>query len=275
MAISKLIFNGVTQMDVTGTTAVAADVASGKYFTKVDGTLGTGTASGGGGTIVMGAIRSDAELVQKWTYDRLIVSDEGKTIGTYNTSQSILLSTADLSPTIELDSDYDYRCCLRGIAKPIYSTNTIDAGRFEYFSAGYITDYFFMPANTVDIGGTKYNTDTRIAFGFSAVAVCPYWSSSSSLSIATSNSYGANIECAAQSSISNNILTVKQPALRLRGHATYLNQTFYNLMTDIRYQYVIELWKVARSNQGINGWGFESLLSHAVDCAQSASGDLT
>ena len=47
MAISKLIFNDTVQMDVTGTTAVASDVASGKAFTLVDGTEGTGTASGG------------------------------------------------------------------------------------------------------------------------------------------------------------------------------------------------------------------------------------
>lgn len=43
--ISKLILNGVTQMDVTDTTATVSDVASGKVFTQVDGTTGTGTAS--------------------------------------------------------------------------------------------------------------------------------------------------------------------------------------------------------------------------------------
>lgn len=52
MAISKLILNGVTQMDVTDTTATVSDVASGKVFTQVDGTTGTGTASGGGGASV-------------------------------------------------------------------------------------------------------------------------------------------------------------------------------------------------------------------------------
>lgn len=46
MAISKIRLNGVTKMDVTGTTATVSDVASGKVFTQVDGTTGMGTASG-------------------------------------------------------------------------------------------------------------------------------------------------------------------------------------------------------------------------------------
>ena len=43
MAISKLIFNGVIQMDVTGTTAGTGDVASGETFVLADGTTGTGS----------------------------------------------------------------------------------------------------------------------------------------------------------------------------------------------------------------------------------------
>lgn len=50
MAISKIILNGVTQMDVTNITATEADVAQGKTFLLADGTIGTGTGSGGGGS---------------------------------------------------------------------------------------------------------------------------------------------------------------------------------------------------------------------------------
>lgn len=52
MAISKVILNNVTQMDVTGTTATPADVAQGKYFTQANGVETQGTASGGGGGAV-------------------------------------------------------------------------------------------------------------------------------------------------------------------------------------------------------------------------------
>lgn len=47
MAISKIILNNATQMDLTSTTAVASDVASGKIFFLADGTQATGTNEGG------------------------------------------------------------------------------------------------------------------------------------------------------------------------------------------------------------------------------------
>lgn len=49
MAISKIELNGVTQMDITDTTAEAADVALGKYFYLDTGVKTEGTAVGGGG----------------------------------------------------------------------------------------------------------------------------------------------------------------------------------------------------------------------------------
>ena len=48
MAKNKVIFNGQTLIDLTDTTAAAADVASGKYFYTNAGVRTQGTASGGG-----------------------------------------------------------------------------------------------------------------------------------------------------------------------------------------------------------------------------------
>ena len=49
MAINKVVYDGNTLIDLTGDTATASDVASGKLFHLADGTIATGTASGGGG----------------------------------------------------------------------------------------------------------------------------------------------------------------------------------------------------------------------------------
>lgn len=51
MAINIVKYRNNTLIDLTDTTAVESDVASGKKFYKRDGTLATGTASGGGGGI--------------------------------------------------------------------------------------------------------------------------------------------------------------------------------------------------------------------------------
>lgn len=46
MAFSKVIFNGTTLMDVTGTTAVDSDVNYQCVYTKADGMQSTGTNQG-------------------------------------------------------------------------------------------------------------------------------------------------------------------------------------------------------------------------------------
>ena len=52
MAYSKVAYGGHTLIDLTGDTAVAADVAQGKTFHLANGEQATGTNTGGGGSAV-------------------------------------------------------------------------------------------------------------------------------------------------------------------------------------------------------------------------------
>ena len=51
MAVSKVKYNGVTLINLENDTATAADVRTGKTFHLADGTIATGTYSGGGGNL--------------------------------------------------------------------------------------------------------------------------------------------------------------------------------------------------------------------------------
>lgn len=87
MAISKIILNGVTQMDVTDTTATAPTVEAGLYFYGADGekTLGTGS---GGGTVE--AVEKDVNFIDD--YDGIIVHS-------YTAAEFANLSEMPANPT--------------------------------------------------------------------------------------------------------------------------------------------------------------------------------
>lgn len=58
MAINKVTYGNTTLIDLTDTTAIASDVAQGKYFYGKDGVKTEGTATQGGGT---GAVIQDQD----------------------------------------------------------------------------------------------------------------------------------------------------------------------------------------------------------------------
>lgn len=54
MPVNKVEYGNQTLIDITDTTAVASDVAQGKYFYAKDGTKTQGTASSGGASVASG-----------------------------------------------------------------------------------------------------------------------------------------------------------------------------------------------------------------------------
>lgn len=264
--------------DVSETTAEAEDVAQGKLFLTSDGTLTTGTASGGSANLVPYALRPDAELVTTFTYDKLLVQDEGIAMPAYSTSAKTLKASANLSPTITLDpTNYNYVVAERLLAYPIYADGTIIVtGRFEYWLEAINYDIVEIPSGTFKSMADPSKTYTsRINAIFQGGAFFRelYWSSASALTTYSTTAYGIYMT-ATSPQINGNTLTIKSPALAIRGHTTYLRSTVWNTFEDIRYQYIIELYRSPKGNLNLDGWGDRQGALHIIDCVDNG-GTLT
>ena len=234
---------------------------------------------GGGGALKMGVLRPDAELVKSWTYDKMIVADEGKTIPAYSTSARTLLSEAELTPTQQCDfSTYDYYIMMRSVAWPIYDTEFVigeySQQLFTYTSRVY--EVLNIPPNTIAAkDGSKYSNWIVSPFQQCGYELFFYQSKSSGGIFYSTTLYGAFAEIQSPSVSNNTSFSIKSPRLKLTGSASYFTSDVYSHITDIRYQYVIELYRVEKGAANIDGWGLQSQTMHVLDCIQSESGKLT
>ena len=254
--------------DTSPTTATASDVAQGKQFFDASGTLTTGTASGGDGstTLVLGAIRPDAELVQRWAYDKLAVEDEGLNIPTYTASATTLKAQQSLGTGNTNTTAYDYFLQVRLLAYPIYQSGTgYSAGRCEMFLGAASYDVVHVPANTIKASnGTSYATNIYTLKTSLYDQRLVYWKSATALNVAT-NQYGTFMDFGSYSATATGF-TLKGPALKMRGSTSSFTQTYWQAVSDIRYQYVVELYRAPKGNLNLDGWGLQQQLLRAADC---------
>lgn len=240
--------------DVTDTTATASDVASGKYFYAADGTRTLGTSSGGGGgEIKVGALRPDAELVEKWTMDQYAVADLGLTIPSYKTSSTTLKASANIDTYTGDPLNYRYYITERTLTIPEYSITTIAKGRQEYTLSSAQYEWLYSPSGQMSaiIDPSKaYGANSQIQAATMVRLI--YWNSATAVSVYSSAGMGAYQSMTAPTIGSHKTITIKSPSIAIGGHSSMLAQTFYDAITDIRYQYVIELWRVPLT--GIDGW---------------------
>lgn len=221
-------------------------------------------------------IRPDAELIQTYSYDKLINEDEEVTIPAYTTTATSLKATEELSPTITLDyTNYNYYLAVRTLSIPEYSVTSKAAGRMEYHLTSYMYELVEIPANSFItlLDNTKMITSRTIAASAYSMIRALYWSSGTAIKTA-STSYGV-YQTPSAPSISSAVMTVKSPVLYVRGSTTYFTKTYMNALTDIRYQYVINVYRAPKNNLNIDGWGLEHQALHILDCVNSNTHKLT
>ena len=223
----------------------------------------------------MGVLRSDAELVKTWSKDSLIVADDGVTLPAYSTSQQLVVASASLDGIIMDHDNYNYYALIRTLTIPVYNTSTPVQGRVEYSMSSGIYEVVDVPAGTLKslVGNKTYNNNAKSIVG-SAFYRMLYWNSDSSISVSSSQTYGTYQSLSAPS-FANTTFNVSSPALYFRSSSGIMQQSVYNTITDVRMQYVIQLYRAPKGNLNIDGWGMYTQFDHIADCANSASHTLT
>lgn len=233
--------------------------------------------NGGSVDLVPYAIRPDAELIKTYTSDQYAVDDLGLTIPAYTTTAQTLKASANLSPTVSVDlTNYRYIAVERFLTIPEYSVTTKGKGRQEYLWCNYVYEVTQAHASAFPtiIDPTKTITTAQNLWATSYLYRHLYWTSSSAITLYGSNAYGA-YQTPSSPSISGSTMTIKTPALGVRGHSTYFTSTYMNALTDIRYQYVIDVYRAPLDNLNVDGWEQDQMLQHMISCINSDGHKLT
>lgn len=228
-------------------------------------------------TLTPYTIRPDAELLQTYTYDKYLVADEGIEVPTYSTTAKTLKAAASLTPTVSVDmNNYRYFVIERFLSIPEYSVTSKAKGRAEYTWCSYFFEVTRSAANEFPtiIDPTKKITSAQTLWASNQLYRLLYWSSSSATALYATNGYGV-YQTPSTPSLSGSTLTLKSPVLAARGHTTYFTQTYMNALTDIRYQYVIEVYRAPLNALGIYSWGQDTMLQHMIGCIDDTNHKLT
>ena len=225
-------------------------------------------------TLQMGILRPDAEIAKVWSWDAYAVDDWELTIPAYSTTAQTLKATAAESQTYTFDyTNYDYFMIQKMLSIPTYNTSNVGKGRVEYWVGMYLYEVCSVPAGTYHafVNYTSRNTTMTVA-GYTYRSI--YWSSGTAIGPYSTAAYSV-VQSAVAPSITSGVVTVNTPNVTMRGSTTYFTSTYFNAITDIRFQWRAELWRAPKDNLNLNGWSYHQLLNHLVDCAESSTHTLT
>lgn len=217
-------------------------------------------------------LRPDAELVQSWTYDKRIVADEGVTLPAYTTVNQTLKATEQLDEITADVDHYRYYVTARSLVIPEYNTTNTGRGRFEWSSMIASHGFVFTPMAElhplIDGEYTIATNSAAVQGGASYRGL--YFTSATGISIYATTTYGIWTSYAAPTYVIGK-MRISSPSLTMRGQPNILDEPYWEALTDIRFQYIIEMWRVPIDSLGYSGWQEQQSIDKALDCLYSPS----
>ncbi len=226
----------------------------------------------------MGVMRPDAVLMKTFSYDKYITADEGIDIPAYTTTSKTLKATAALDETYTISyTDYNWYILERTLTIPEYSISSKAKGRFEYGFSCSMYEVADIPGSTLHalIDPTKAATSRSVSLVTVGTLVrVVYWSSGTAISTYATGAYGA-VQGIVAPALASGVITFNTPNLIVRGSTSYLTSTYMNAITDIRYQWVFEVYRAPKNNANLDGWGQSAQAKHIAECVASSTHKLT
>ena len=229
-------------------------------------------------TLKYGVLRPDAELVKTYSLDKMAVSDLELTIPAYTTTATTIKASEALGETYTVDfENYNYYILERMLAIPTYSVSTKGKGRQEYHANSALYELTEIPANSFQaiIDNTKMTNRTYGIVASGTFYRLIYWSNGTTIAGQSTQAYGMYQAVVAPTIASGGVITMNTPTFGTRGHTTYFTSTYMNAVTDVRLQYVFEIYRSPKNNLNLDGWGVFQNMNHVIDCVNSNTHKLT
>ena len=227
----------------------------------------------GGGAPKVGVLRPDAELWKSWTLDETV------TLPSYTTSNATLINSSALSDITLSTTRYDYFLAYRDLVYPIYSSPmAAGQGKPEYSFFEYACEIVRIPANKLyprTGSATTIPSSSVASVKTTNITGCLYWTSGSAVSLATASAPIWTTFTAPTYTDSSSALKITLPKFLTKGSSSYFKQTYWDAISGMRIQYIMELYRVEKNGDYFNGYAIGSLASKSIDSIHTASGTLT
>lgn len=276
--VNKVVFGGVAIVDITPTTAVESDVASGKVFFKADGSMATGTKTDSGVSVVttqdehggdiititgaqivpFNPFGEELELIESYAKSTVLLKNTLYASWTPSTTAKAIQTTATLGTKALNMNTYEYVLKWIVDANINYASGTTLKGApIRQITALY--QYIYRkPSNIANVASETDNQNFCTTI-FTA-PLMDYYSTSGSHTFAWTGSYGfygaAQAATFSSSTGTSTKLTIKRPVLNARCSTTYFTTTMANAVDQdsSSMSYIGYLYRCKKGSFGRAVW---------------------